>query len=108
MAKQKEILGHLTCECCGGEADVMQDKNGFAYTFCLGCPGKPTQKFSRCAENDAMMRKRMRPVAAPPGPPKPVEKPAPSVSASPVGALTKGAETEPAKPKKQASCLLDQ
>ena len=50
-----EILGHMACPECGGEAEVKSQKNGMAYRWCPDCKA---QYFTRNAEaSDRLLAK---------------------------------------------------
>lgn len=80
---KKPAIGHVACSVCPfPDAEVKEDKNGYAY---VSCPDCTTQTFTRDKPRDRMLRARMRPVAVPEdlAPPPASTVPAPGTVAVP-------------------------
>lgn len=60
----REVIGHMECPECGGEAEVKRTKAGLAYRWCTECNA---QYFPRTAEaSDRLIGKCGGEKAAPP------------------------------------------
>lgn len=91
----REVIGHMACPECGGEAEVKRTKSGLAYRWCTECNA---QYFPRTAEASDRLIAKCGGKAAPPSvtvtepEPKPAKaKAAPAPEPAPV--------PKPAKPR---------
>lgn len=96
----REVIGHMACPECGGEAEVKRTKSGLAYRWCTECNA---QYFPRTAEaSERLIGKctdaKLAPLPVTGTEPKPAPakvKPAPTPKAEPVPAPAPA----PAKPR---------
>lgn len=97
---RKQSVGLIACPFCDfADAEVREDKNGKAYSYCPECD---MQSFTRTAAQDARMRERMRPIAAPTPTPAPEPTPAPAPIAEPAPEPS----PQPAPARQRVSTLL--
>lgn len=96
----REVIGHMDCPECGGEAEVKRTKAGLAYRWCTECNA---QYFPRTAEASERLIGKCKDAKPAPLPvtatePKPAAakvKPAPTPKAEPAPAPAPA----PAKPR---------
>lgn len=90
----REVIGHMDCPECGGEAEVKRTKAGLAYRWCTECNA---QYFPRTAEaSDRLIGKctDAKPVPLPVTGTEP--KPAPKAKTAPAPMPKIEPKTEPA------------